>query len=280
MRRFGNNKKGFSLAELLIVVAIIAVLVAIAIPVFTKQLEKSREATDLANIRSGYSIVMTEVLSGNNPYNTEETAYVVDLIQRADGWITGNAQSSLEKLGTVVGAPQEQGCCKIYYDDATQKCILKFAGSKPVSPLDNYTGKTNQLAQDFYALVNYFRNQTDYPNIVSLLNNRGTKDITIDGQTVSFYYFQTGDGQVWSYVSDAMRDLGYTDAEIGSMRGSFAGIYMDLDGNLVAYAGPSSGGTNPLIFIDDPDTTLRLAGNAEMDPEVARHLLEGASSGV
>ena len=45
-----NNKKGFTLAELLIVVAIIAVLVAIAIPIFTSQLEKSRESTDLANI--------------------------------------------------------------------------------------------------------------------------------------------------------------------------------------------------------------------------------------
>ena len=50
-----NNKKGFTLAELLIVVAIIAVLVAIAIPIFTAQLEKSREATDLANLRSAYA---------------------------------------------------------------------------------------------------------------------------------------------------------------------------------------------------------------------------------
>ena len=40
------NKKGFTLAELLIVVAIIAVLVAIGIPIFTSQLEKSREAAD------------------------------------------------------------------------------------------------------------------------------------------------------------------------------------------------------------------------------------------
>ena len=40
-----NNRKGFTLAELLIVVAIIAVLVAIAIPVFTSQLEKSRQGT-------------------------------------------------------------------------------------------------------------------------------------------------------------------------------------------------------------------------------------------
>ena len=58
-----NNKKGFTLAELLIVVAIIAVLVAIAIPVFTTQLEKSREATDIANVRSAYAGQMAEFIA-------------------------------------------------------------------------------------------------------------------------------------------------------------------------------------------------------------------------
>ena len=57
------NKKGFTLAELLIVVAIIAVLVAIAIPVFTSQLEKSRVATDEANIRSAYGEAVAAYLS-------------------------------------------------------------------------------------------------------------------------------------------------------------------------------------------------------------------------
>ena len=57
-----NNKKGFTLAELLIVVAIIAVLVAIAIPVFTTQLEKSREATDAANVRAAYATLVTQYL--------------------------------------------------------------------------------------------------------------------------------------------------------------------------------------------------------------------------
>ena len=42
-----NENDGFTLAELLIVVAIIGVLVAISIPIFSSQLEKSREATDL-----------------------------------------------------------------------------------------------------------------------------------------------------------------------------------------------------------------------------------------
>lgn len=51
MRRKQN--KGFTLAELLIVVAIIAVLVAISIPIFTSQLKKARVAVNQANARAG-----------------------------------------------------------------------------------------------------------------------------------------------------------------------------------------------------------------------------------
>lgn len=58
-----SNKKGFTLAELLIVVAIIAVLVAIAIPVFTSQMEKAREAVDAANLRAAYAEVMANALT-------------------------------------------------------------------------------------------------------------------------------------------------------------------------------------------------------------------------
>ena len=59
-----NNRKGFTLAELLIVVAIIAVLVAIAIPIFNSQLEKAREATDIANVRDIYAEVAVGLLDG------------------------------------------------------------------------------------------------------------------------------------------------------------------------------------------------------------------------
>ena len=60
-----RNNKGFTLAELLIVVAIIAVLVAIAIPVFTTRLEQSRETTDIANLRSAYAAAQVAALSGD-----------------------------------------------------------------------------------------------------------------------------------------------------------------------------------------------------------------------
>ena len=66
-----KNDNGFTLAELLIVVAIIGVLVAISIPIFTAQLEKAREATDLANIRSAYATVSANALT-----TTEDTVTV------------------------------------------------------------------------------------------------------------------------------------------------------------------------------------------------------------
>ena len=58
-----ENKKGFTLAELLIVVAIIAVLVAISIPIFNSQLEKSRDAVTAANLRAAYAEAATDILT-------------------------------------------------------------------------------------------------------------------------------------------------------------------------------------------------------------------------
>lgn len=93
-----NKKKGFTLAELLIVVAIIAVLVGVAIPVFTSQLEKSREAVDLSNIRSAYAECTTAVLTGEATDTTvvaEGTGFkkTVTLKQTKANWTGDNANA-------------------------------------------------------------------------------------------------------------------------------------------------------------------------------------------
>ena len=59
------NKKGFTLIEMLVVIAIIAILVAIVIPVVGNSTEKAKEAKDAANIRSAIAEVTTQALSGN-----------------------------------------------------------------------------------------------------------------------------------------------------------------------------------------------------------------------
>lgn len=83
-----KNTKGFTLMEMLIVVAIIAILIAIAIPTFTAQLEKAREAADIANIRSAYAEAMANYLSGefNDPNKTAASAETVDMTQTVKGW--------------------------------------------------------------------------------------------------------------------------------------------------------------------------------------------------
>ncbi len=57
------NKKAFTIMEMLIVVAIIAVLVAIAIPTFNNSLVKAKQATDVANVRAAYAQMQVAYIS-------------------------------------------------------------------------------------------------------------------------------------------------------------------------------------------------------------------------
>ena len=58
-----RSRQGFTLMEMLIVVAIIAVLVAIAIPTFSSSLHKAREAADLANARAYYAYLQADYMT-------------------------------------------------------------------------------------------------------------------------------------------------------------------------------------------------------------------------
>jgi prepilin-type N-terminal cleavage/methylation domain-containing protein len=85
-----KHDSGFTLAELLIVVVIIGVLVAISIPIFAKQLEKSRRAVDIANARVIRS-AMTLALNQGDLEITDDTTEIVLHVSRekTDGGVTG-----------------------------------------------------------------------------------------------------------------------------------------------------------------------------------------------
>ena len=143
-----RKRKGFTLAELLIVTAIIAVLVAISIPIFSSQLEKSRVATDQANVRSAKAAAAAEYMSNGESgsvsyvYNggsvtkidltnsmdldkkVSESGYGKSTKEDADGSITGATEMPKDSVvevtidGSDITARWIQGL--LSYDSATK----------------------------------------------------------------------------------------------------------------------------------------------------------------
>lgn len=141
-----KNKKGFTLMEMLIVVAIIAILIAIAIPTFANSLNKARVATDEANIRSGYATVMATVMTSDS-YSAEGTAEKKTYCLNKDGSVTeattgattggtytcqGNAKGDVDIAGQTIKDGWSQGATVSYdYDGSTGKVTIKV--TKPAS---------------------------------------------------------------------------------------------------------------------------------------------------
>lgn len=63
MRKKLKNKKGFTLMEMLIVVAIIAILIAIAVPTFSSALDNAKKTVDEANVRAAQSEALADYAS-------------------------------------------------------------------------------------------------------------------------------------------------------------------------------------------------------------------------
>lgn len=61
------EKKGFTLIEMLIVIAIIAVLVAVVVPTIVSATQKAQAATDAANLRSVHACFNARLYSGESP---------------------------------------------------------------------------------------------------------------------------------------------------------------------------------------------------------------------
>ena len=163
MKRIRN---GFTLMEMLIVIAIIAVLIVIAIPVFASQLEKSREAADLANVRSAYAQVSAEVLLG------DPTATVtVDLKQKQADWqsldpVNIGAIVHYKKQGDTdnwKGVAAPNGTCVVSYNE-DYGIILTWSGkAAPTTPEYPF----NTSVTDFFPLLYgtaFWNDMKDKPN--------------------------------------------------------------------------------------------------------------------
>lgn len=115
------------------------VLVAISIPSFISQLEKAREATDLANVRSAYAEISAAALSEDAaPTNTtkitftrtgSENAYVytavVNLTQKEAERKTANGDSAVAGIKST-GGPSAGGTATVTVTEATGVTTIEY----------------------------------------------------------------------------------------------------------------------------------------------------------
>ena len=132
----------------MIVVAIIAVLVAVSIPIFTAQLEKSREATDIANMRAAKAALVTKVL--DDDVDVTGTIYCYDA---AKGILTDGATlPDKYGKGTKSGEYKTEAGSAMYFwimyggkseageiDDTDDNIYGVWSATKPSSITSKYT---------------------------------------------------------------------------------------------------------------------------------------------
>ena len=115
-----NNKRGFTLVELIVVLTILAVLAAMLIPALQGYIEKSLETADVLHVREAYMEVLTASLTND----TENQVKTVNLKQKQDDWqsmdpITIAGITHYKKDGDTAnwkGIPTAGGVCTVSYD--------------------------------------------------------------------------------------------------------------------------------------------------------------------
>lgn len=104
---------GFTLIEMLIVVAIIAILVAVSIPLVNTSLEKARVNTDAANERAAKAAALAQYMLDGE---TTETSYVYNASTGAaveGGSSNGYGQCSTHKGGYITVTVKTDGSTEV-----------------------------------------------------------------------------------------------------------------------------------------------------------------------
>ena len=149
------NNKGFSLVELIVVIAIMAVLVGVLAPTLIKNVEKSRESTDLQNLDTIRGAVVTTLsdetvaakipassttykldttnvaLDGSDAFTTAFNAKIKDSLSKVGKLKSGNAvaagnifvtidSNSAVKVYVASSASGAVATCKITKSDSNQ----------------------------------------------------------------------------------------------------------------------------------------------------------------
>lgn len=67
-----TKKRGFTIVELVIVIAVIAILASVLIPTFTNVVTKARESKNLQDVRNVYTQALADHLAETSPCTSKE----------------------------------------------------------------------------------------------------------------------------------------------------------------------------------------------------------------
>lgn len=108
-----RSKKGFTLIEMLVVIAIIAILVAIIIPVITDATRKAKASADAANLRVALSELNINAVEG-----TKKPEEIISLVDAAD--------SKFDSDAVLCAVYEEPGFVAVYYVNGSTYYSLDY----------------------------------------------------------------------------------------------------------------------------------------------------------
>lgn len=129
------NKKGFTLMEMLIVIAIIVILVAIAVPSFNSSLNSAKSSTDAANLRAAKSAA--SIAAVEDTYKTGTFYLYYDMTDGNVKVITGDGKTD----GTPANTVNCWGSCDAH-KSAFIKAVIENGVVKSVNWVGGTTGDT------------------------------------------------------------------------------------------------------------------------------------------
>lgn len=202
-----NNKRGFTLVELIVVLTILAVLAAMLIPALQGYIEKSLETADVLHVREAYMEVLTASLTND----TENQVKTVKLKQKQDDWqsidpITIAGITHYKKDGTTdnwKGIPTAGGVCTVSYD-AKVGVVFTWSGSG-----GNNT-KVEMNFSDIHGLVNKAGFLVKYPTPTFEIDSKCPNSSMLKQLQQGIIENSLLSYGTWAYLGDARPEYKHT----------------------------------------------------------------------